>query len=186
MTFQTTIDMYLTDHYLPEWDVRSSHHTLVDADPASTFRAVKEIDLAESTMIRLLFKARGLPGQRLTLRTLERVGFIPLEERPDSEFVLGIVGKFWTPSGDLQRLTPDAFRAFDLPGFAKSTWSFSVVPEGAKTRLYTETRVFCTDDRSRRFFRLYWFVVGPFSGAVRRRALRIAKESAEATNRSTA
>ncbi len=172
-------DKDLVDQFLPEWDVRSSHNVLVDADPASTFSAAKRIDLSESAVIRWLFRLRGLPGAHLTLKQLTRIGFILLGERPDSEIVLGIAGRFWTPRGDLQRLTPEEFRAFGAAGFAKSTWSFSVEPAGRGTRLSTETRIRCTDKTSRRYFRMYWLLVGPFSSAIRRQALRIAKADAE-------
>jgi hypothetical protein len=45
--------------------------------------------------------------------------------------------------------------------------------------LSTETRVLCTDSRSRALFRLYWLVVGPFSRLVRDDWLRaIARRAA--------
>ena len=47
-------------------------------------------------------------------------------------------------------------------------------------RLTTETRVLLTDARARRRFRLYWLVVRPMSGLVRRSWLRAAKRRAEA------
>jgi hypothetical protein len=38
--------------------------------------------------------------------------------------------------------------------------------------LSTETRVHLTDPRSRVWFKLYWLVVGPFSGLIRNAWLR--------------
>jgi hypothetical protein len=48
------------------------------------------------------------------------------------------------------------------------------------TSVTTETRVLAPDAGSRRAFRLYWLVVGPFSALIRRRWLRaIARACAE-------
>lgn len=46
------------------------------------------------------------------------------------------------------------------------------IPAAGGCVLATETRVQAVDDRSRRAFRLYWLVVGPFSSLIRRRWLR--------------
>jgi hypothetical protein len=45
--------------------------------------------------------------------------------------------------------------------------------------LRTETRVEAGDPRSRRAFRRYWFVVGPFSGFIRQRWLGAAARVVE-------
>ena len=48
----------------------------------------------------------------------------------------------------------------------------------ATTRLVTETRVQCLDAASSRRFGLYWVVVRPFSGLIRRAMLRaVAREA---------
>ena len=49
----------------------------------------------------------------------------------------------------------------------------------AGTRLSTETRVRCSEDASRRRFRLYWAVIAPFSGLIRREVLRTIRHEAE-------
>lgn len=56
---------------------------------------------------------------------------------------------------------------------------FTATPDGDGTLLATETRVFLTDERSRRRFAAYWLVVRPFSGLVRRSWLAAAKRRAE-------
>jgi hypothetical protein len=48
-------------------------------------------------------------------------------------------------------------------------------------RLVTETRVGCTDAGSRRRFRLYWLLVRPFSGVIRKAMLgAVAREATRA------
>jgi hypothetical protein len=72
------------------------------------------------------------------------------------------------------------FRTFDEPGWAKAAWNFRVepAPAGGAT-LSTETRVRCTDARSRRTFRRYWWIVRPFSGLIRIELLRAIRREAE-------
>ena len=50
---------------------------------------------------------------------------------------------------------------------------------GGATRLTTETRVLCADAGSRRRFRVYWAVVRPGSGLIRRMMLRAVRREAE-------
>lgn len=74
----------------------------------------------------------------------------------------------------------EAFRAFAEPGFAKILWNVRVRGENGKTVLSTETRVLCTDDRTRRFFKAYWTVVQHGSDLTRRDMLRGWRRRAEA------
>ena len=75
-----------------------------------------------------------------------------------------------------------SFEAFDKPGYAKAVWNFSLVDLGANvTRLATETRVVCSDRASKIRFRLYWTLIAPFSGLIRRQVLRAIKRKTEST-----
>jgi len=116
----------------------------------------------------------------LNLAALLKSGFIFLDEMPQQEIALGLVGKFWTTSGCIQRLDAAGFQKFSTPGFAKAGWNFSLDPRAAGvTRLHTETRVLCLDEASRRRFRFYWRFIRPFSGLVRMEVLRAIKRKAE-------
>lgn len=181
----------LIDDALPHFDEVERHEIEITASPARTYLAVRRLDLSSSTLVRVLFALRGLPalisqpGRRaeppaLTLDDLLAAGFVLLAERSDVEIVLGLVGRFWTPTGDVQRLDAEGFARFQQPGFAKVAWNFALDPHGAGgTLLSTETRVRCLDDASRRRFRFYWFFIRPFSGLVRGEMLRAIKRSAE-------
>ena len=107
-----------------------------------------------------------------------------LAHEPERAVVLGLIGRFWTPSGELRRFEREDFAAFDEDGWAKATWSFELrAHDGDTWELASETRVRCTDARSRRRFRLYWLAIRPFSGLIRRVALREVKRRAEAAAR---
>ena len=127
-------------------------------------------------------RLRGLPRKRpLTLRDIAGVGFVILGEEPGTEIVLGVTGRFWRAKGDLRRIGPEDFPSFAEPGYAKAAWNFRVIPiDTVRSTVSTETRVVTTDLNSKRAFRRYWLLVGPFSSLIRRRALALVKKSAEA------
>jgi hypothetical protein len=168
------------DAFLQRADVASQHSVSVSASPACVYRAVLELDLRTSRTIRHLLRFRGMPAWVGTLEGLQRLGFILLTTEENREIVLGVAGRFWTLRGDLQRLTPDAFRTFARDGFAKATWSFSIEPgHGGMTELRTATKIQCFGPAARRRFKIYWLFVGPVSGWVRREVLRTIKRQAE-------
>jgi hypothetical protein len=170
----------LLDEFLPAWDVRQIHATDVDATPDRVYAAVRRLDLGGSPINRVLFLARGMVARGLKLSDLMVRGFVLLGEDPPRELVLGLVARPWTLMGGIRRLDPEGFRRFDRPGYARIGWSFMVRPGGGGSRLTTQTRIRCTDQASRRKFRWYWRVIGPFSGVVRREALLLVKKDAEA------
>ena len=176
----------LIDRFLPRYDFAERHEIVVAATPEQIDPHVRALDLTGSRVVRVLFRLRGMPAGALRLDGLERAGFRILADVPAEEVVLGLVGRFWTASGGLCRFDAPDFVAFDEPGWAKAVWGFRLEPRGTdRTRLVTETRVRCTDAASRRRFRLYWLVVRPFSGLIRRIALREIRRQAEASARAS-
>jgi hypothetical protein len=179
----------LIDAWMPAWDEVERHETRIRAPREAVWRAVRTMDFARSPVIAALFALRSLPGlfsrgprKRAlgsTLDGLLRNGFVLMGERPGEELLLGVAGRFWRPSGDVVRLTADELRGFDRPGYAVGAWNFTLAEEGDAVRLATETRVRCTDAASRRSFRRYWLLVGPFSALIRREMLRSIRRAAE-------
>ena len=170
----------LIDEFLSDYDFVEKHGISIHADANKIYQAANEVDFSESWLIRSLFSLRGLPTTNVTLRSLEETRFEILGERPGKELLLGLVGRFWMAKGDMQKIHADSFKRFDLPGYAKAVWNFSVRPEGSDNRLMTETRVVCTDAASRKRFGFYWMFIRPFSGLIRMEMLRLIKQKAEA------
>lgn len=175
----------LIDDFLPRYDVSEQHRIKVRASMGNVYAAARRLDISGARLSMLLFRLRGISGgvsapSRFTLDDFLKMRFILLGERPNEELLLGLVGRFWTPSGGLRRLNAEGFRAFNERGYAKAAWNFSLsqCPDGS-VQLQTETRVYCLDETSRRRFRLYWLLVGPFSGLIRREVLQAIKRNAE-------
>ena len=175
----------MIDDFLPGYDVRERHRTEVRAPVERVYAAVRRLDISGARLSMLLFRLRGLSAGGcgpacFTLDDFLRMRFILLGERPNEELLLGVVGRFWTPSGGLRRLDAEGFRNFNERGYAKAAWNFSLAARAdGSVLLGTETRVSCTDAASRRRFRLYWLFVGAFSGLIRREMLQAVKRSAE-------
>lgn len=187
----------LIDDYLPSYDAVERHSILIAASPAQVYAAARKLDLSGALVIRTLFLLRGLPALfsskrktqpqlGLNLEGLLRSGFVLLEEKPGEEIVLGLVGKFWTPTGCIQKIAAREFRDFTTPGYAKAVWNFSLHAHAhGATQLDTETRILCTDQASRKRFLRYWRFVRPLSGLVRLAALRAIKRAVERENVTT-
>ena len=167
----------LLDDFLPEFDFHERHETLIPAPPEAVRRAVQEWRPAESFLWRWLVRLRGLGSPKSTLREWgESNGFLCLAET-EHEVVYGQAGRFWSPNERAALVSPrtiEEFHGLTDPGVAVAAMNFVVESRasGRGTRLFTETRVRCLGASSRRWFRLYWLVIRPFSGLLRRAMLR--------------
>lgn len=169
----------LIDEFLPDFDFVEKHDTNVHGSTADVFRAVNEVDFGESWLVWSLFWLRGLPTEDMTLRSMSKSRFEVLAETPNRELLLGIVGKFWQPSGELKKIDSESFKEFHESGFAKAVWNFALEETDGETLISTETRVKCLDEDSRWSFGFYWMLIRPFSGLIRMEMLRLIKQRAE-------
>jgi hypothetical protein len=145
------------DAVLPRYDLREFHEIVVAADPDDAIVAGLNVRAASDPIVAALLRLRGIPG-----------GDLPLRE------FLGQLGFTRTFIADRSMTA-----TWDVAGvrIAFALWSEPV--PGGKARLATETRVLALDPGTRIRFGIYWLVVGPFSGLIRRRWLAAAKRLAE-------
>lgn len=179
----------LIDEELPTYDFTEHHQIRIDGTPAQVDRAARTADLGASWVMRALFVLRGLPrlftkgrvrrASRLDLTELQRHGFMMIRDEPKHEMVLGIVGRFWHPTGNIATIEPEEFRSFERDGFCKAAWNFVIKPDGGSSLLSTETRIRCFGPHARKRFSAYWFFVRPFSGWIRILMLRKIRKAAE-------
>ena len=161
ISIQGRFPMTQIDTFLPHYDAHEFHTITIAGRPDAVYRAIRSLDFSRSPIIRSLF--------------------ILLADHPGQSVVLGLVGRFWLPTGQLLSVAPEDFYAVEPAGCAKAAWDF-VIEETrpGRVRLSTETRVRCMDARSRKRFMLYWRVIGPFSAWIRREMLRGIKSRVEA------
>ena len=178
---QTELDLVL-----PTGEVLSHHTIRVAARPELVWKAVLDADLAASPIARALlflrgYRVRALRGTGTFVERLEHFGFTRLAEIPGREIVLGLAGRFWRPNGDLRFLEDSsAFHRFAQEGCVKAAWNLRVADtHSSVTELSTETRIIYFGASARWKFRLYWSVVGPASGILRRSLLSAIARRAE-------
>jgi hypothetical protein len=156
------------DELLPVYDVVERHERHVPARADAAVAAALATPVAPDGLVRTLFRLRGLHGGGTVGGAIRALGFTELVREPEC-VVVGAAGRPWTPRGGIV--------AYDeaVPGQVRMLFEVSATPLGSGSLLYTETRVAAMDDRSRRAFRRYWRVVGPFSGVIRSRWLAAAE-----------
>ncbi len=113
------------DAFAPQYDFVERHRIQIDAPVKRVYAAVRSLDLSDSAIMRTLFGLRGMPTECLKLDGLLKRGFILLDEVPDKELVLGVTGRFWSLSGELQSLDAEGFRSFNQHGYLQSSGTSS-------------------------------------------------------------
>jgi hypothetical protein len=200
----------IVDDFMPTFDVSDAVATVVDADLATTWDALMDVDLIEvgrrRPLVGMLGALRVLPEivshllhgeappaapRQLRLREMsslpqDKGGWILLGERARDEIALGLVGKFWRPVIEFAKVAPASFRDFAEPGYAKTIYSLSVRSVGdRRTLLSGVMRTTTTDEHARRWFRRYWtFGVGSGAHILVYGLLDVTREMAERSDRS--
>lgn len=183
----------LIETALPSFDAMLAEHVVVAADPPTTFRAAKALDLltVRSPLLVASMWIRNLPARlsgraaaappRLVIADNTLPGWLVLGERPNCEFAFGAVGKFWQPVIEWRDVAPADFTDFDQPGWGRIAANFSVTPYGeSHTLLSYQCRTATTDPASRRHFLRYWRLIRPFVAHIMRATLNTIKADAEA------
>ncbi len=188
----------LIDRQLPQFQARTFSALVVGASTERTYQAIRALDPDQVgqtvPFMQLMVRLRDLPARlgRAPRRAIQpasealtseqyRQAFLLIDEEPGTEFVIGMIGKFMSPTQmEFHRFDPPQFAGFAEPGYGKVATSFLVLPYGnGRSLLCTETRAATTDPASARRFRRYWAVIGPFAGYIMRHWLTLAKQHAE-------
>ncbi len=172
---------------LPEPDLTEIDTVDLALPVDAAWPLVRHVDLASSALVRGLFQIRTVPDRLagrdrrpLALRidelrsSPERPGFGVLCDITRQEVVVGAIGQVWKLQIPFVHVGgPESFAAFAEPGYVKVAWALRLVPLSAQvTRVVLELRVQATDPDSRRKFRRYFRLIGPFSRRLRRILLR--------------
>jgi hypothetical protein len=171
--------MTLHDTYLPQYHFRERHAITVRTRAERIYPIIRNFDFSGSWLISILFMLRGLPAKMARMEGVQKERFVLLQEHVGTEIIIGLIGQFWKPNGNLKIFSPAEFASINEPGQAKATWNFRLIPQADTTIVETETRIRCADDAAFKKFSRYWFLIRPFSGLIRREMLRAIKKSAE-------
>jgi hypothetical protein len=165
---------------LPKPDILTHYEITIEASPERVYQVARDTPMMGVNLARRMLWLRALPARFDAKASSEdSSSFLLIREEGTRETVWGMAGRFWHPSRNIIRL-PDAkaWLRYAEQGSAKAAINCVVERVNGKTRLSTETRVLCFGTRSRRTFRLYWLIVAPFSGWIRKRWLKEVKQKA--------
>jgi hypothetical protein len=183
------------DTRLSIYDVVLTEHLVVDAPPATVFRAAKDLDFLtiRAPLVTALMTARMLPAKlmgrsveapqalRLAADPSALPGWLALGEVPGREIAFGAVGKFWKVDIEWRDVPVEQFAAFAEPGWGKIACHLLVRADGPGRSVLTyECRTGTTDVVSRAQMTRYWWLIRPFVGYILRAVLRTIRSNAEA------
>jgi hypothetical protein len=173
------------DRLLPDYDQHEVHSRWINADTAAVWAALHETTAVELPLTRVLMRARSAGRTRLHGPVLKsRPAVRPLAETHGSEVVGGVITKAWRLRPKIMDLSggPEAFAAFNQPGWVKVGIDYQLIAERGGTRLRTETRCKATGGQARAAFWLYWALIRSGSGLIRREILAAIARRAERTS----
>lgn len=152
------------------------HHTVIDAEPETVWRALHQMRWADLRLTRPLLVLRGFsagPGMDTgCLDTFRPWG--TFRETAPSESTFVVIGKPWSPVPANHHVSDlDAAHQFHEPGWLKYGMQWRLTPVGT-SRTLLETTTLCepTDARARRYFRAYWMVIRLGSSWIRQEMLQ--------------
>ncbi|SMG45148.1 hypothetical protein [Cedecea sp. NFIX57] len=169
--------------WLPSFSFYEKHLSPpIEGTPEAIIQAVLALNMEDDPVIRRLLRLRQLPRRlRRALFKSESAepadsfgfGSFTLLHQSSHEVSFGLAGRFWRPLLDVESLKDaGAFQRFADLRAAKLVLRFDVRPENDGTAvLRTETFVYCPTPRVKALFALYWGLIRPASGWIRRRTL---------------
>jgi hypothetical protein len=152
------------DEIMPRWQFEEHHAIQINAPPDRIWAAIRDVTPREIRLFQTLTAIRrfgrrsgenilNAPDAKPILDVATHSGFHVLVDDPTRELILGT------------HVAPQAL----------ATMNFRL--DG--THLTTETRVFAQTDEARRAFAIYWRLIRPGSGIIRRSWLEAIKRRAE-------
>ncbi len=169
---------------MPVYHFHERHSRWINAEPAQVWDALTTLTLNELTLTRPLVAIRHLGRRNPGLsRPLLTEGPVTMFQLTAPAYALGgAVGRPWQlRAGRRDMSSLEDFNRFAEPGWVKYLTDFQLQSREGGVQLTTETRGYSTDQHARRRFALYWAVIRPASGLIRRDILAAVARLANST-----
>jgi len=163
----------MIDSYLPAYDYNEIHYRIIDAPAERIYPVLRHLDFSESFISRSLFKMRGLNTKNMSFdKMIDRDSFFTVYEKQNREWLIGLMAESFKKP--VYPDHPQDFKNWNPGRGVKIAWNFILDQiDQKRVRVSTETRIFCLNRKSWLIFSIYWVLVRPFSGLIRREILRI-------------
>src|ERR1051326_933976 len=166
---RATSRMTKIDQWMPVWQFDEQHQIHVDAPPDRVYRAIHEVRASEIKLLLLLVSLRR--GFRKGPESILN----PSPERPILDVATATTFRWLADDAPHEMVVGTKIGAN-----CTATMNFLVMPDGrGGSNVSTETRVFASDAKALRAFKIYWRIIHPGSAIIRQMWLRAIKRRAE-------
>jgi hypothetical protein len=155
------------DEFMPRWQFIEKHEIRIAAPQRQIYWAIRKVTAREIRFFQLLTTIRCLGRCREKESILHAPPAKPIIDVALSSGFMVMVDDFPRELAIGTHVAPQTF----------AVMNFRIDPDG---RVTTETRVFSRTDAARRKFAVYWRLIRPGSGIIRRSWLEAIKRRAEA------
>lgn len=163
----------LIEKYLSVYHFNEFHSIELSEYVDNAYEKMLNCDFSNATLIKILFRLRGMPKDFYSIRQLTNMGFIKLDEEPGKEILFGMMTTNPMFNTCRSNLTPSDFIHQSDPRVIKAVINFCVSDKnGLKHSISTETRVWCGGEKIKAKFKWYWFFIKPFSQIIRKAMLK--------------
>jgi len=171
----------MLEQTMPVFHFHERHSRWINASPEQVWQGLTTLTLDQLTLTRALVAIRHIRAHAATpAKPLFTDGPVRMFEiTPAAYAVGGVVARPWQhrpARADIASL--EEFARFAEPGWTKYLTDFHLQPCNGGVQLTTETRGYSTDSRARRRFAVYWALIRPASGLVRRDMLATVRRRA--------
>jgi hypothetical protein len=162
----------LIDKYLSTYHFNEHHSIELNGFITGIYQKMLHCDFSNSSLIKFLFRLRGMPKEVYSIEHLTNMGFIKLDEEPAKEILFGMVTDNPMFSTCQSNVTSKEFIQ-KADGIIKAVINFKLQDKSNSQHIIsTETRVWCGSKAMQSKFKYYWFFIKPFSQLIRKSMLK--------------
>lgn len=170
----------LIDKYLPAYHFNELHSIEVNG----IYQKMLQCDFSNSSLIKFLFRLRGMPEEVYSIEHLTSMGFIKLDEEPGKEILYGMVTDNPMFNTCQSNISSKEFTQKEDGNIIKAVINFKLQDKSNSQHIIsTETRVWCGSKAMKSKFKYYWFFIKPFSQLIRKSMLRQMKLQIQQTTK---
>jgi hypothetical protein len=167
----------LIDKYLPAYQFNEFHSIKLVGFFTNICPQMLQYDFRNSSLIKFLFRLRGMSSEVYPIDRCTAMGFVKLDEEPGKEIIFGIITDSPMFNTCQAIASPKEFLQNSDPGNIKAVINFRLREiSNSQHIISTETRIWCGSKAMKSRFKYYWFFIKPFSQLIRKSMPKQMKE----------
>ncbi|HUQ67813.1 MAG TPA: hypothetical protein VM101_16740 [Flavitalea sp.] len=172
----------LIEKYLPAYHFNEHHSIIINGFVGNIYQKMLQCDFSKSSLIKLLFRFRGMRKEVYSIEHVTSMGFNKLDEERGREILYGMVTDNPMFNTCLSNISSKDFIQKADGNIIKAVINFKVQDKGNSGHVIsTETRIWCGSNAMKLKFRYYWFFIKPFSQLIRKSMLKEIRKQLQQT-----